>query len=153
MTGLAILLLAGWTTWCVRHAHDRDLPHGNCVMRESVFRATPGPNAQARSEALLTSFWLDAGRIGQKGCYAPKDENLSIDRSGSIQTLFRQDGEVLVRVSELGYSPFDNAKSQPVPGPLENVGNEMNLRFHKLTDNAWLVEASSDRAGMCFLHR
>ncbi|MGY4730708.1 hypothetical protein [Burkholderia pyrrocinia] len=153
MTAIAILLLAGWSTWYARHAQDRDLPHGNCIMSESVYRSVLDSDVRTRSEALLTSFWLDAGRIGQKGCYEPKNQDLSIDRTGSIQTLFREKGEVLIRVSRLGYSPFDDAKAQPVPGPLENVGGEADLRFHKLTDNAWIVEASSDRAGMCILRR
>jgi|SRR5579863_8940876 len=126
----------------------RDLPHGECVVRQPRYLLTDD-GGSTRTAVLSTSFWLDAGRIRLSGCYQHEEERLSIDRSGSIDTLFARDGRILSKVRKLAYSRLDNAASQAVPGPLVAVGEEVDLRFRKLTQDAWIVETNGNRAGMC----
>lgn len=145
---LAVVLLSGWTAWYMARGAYRDLPHGECVVRQPRYLLSADGGA-TRTAVLSTSFWLDAGRIRLSGCYRHEEERLSIDRSGSIDTLFARDGTVLSKVSKLAYSQLDNAASQPVPGALVAAGEEVDMRFRKLTSNAWIVETNDNRAGMC----
>jgi hypothetical protein len=125
----------------------RDLPRSACAIRQP--RYILKPDGVTRKAVLSTTFWLDAGRIRLHGCYRNEEEDLSIDRLGSIQTLFHGDGSVVARVSKLAYSQLDTGASHPVPGVLVAEGDEIDLRFWKLAKHAWIVETDDDRAGMC----
>jgi hypothetical protein len=130
------------------HGVYRGLPHGECVVRQPRYLLS-ADGGVTRTAVLATSFWLDAGRIRLSGCYQHEEERLSIDRTGSIDTLFERDGTVLSKVRKLAYSQLDNAASQAVPSALVAAGEEVELRFRKLTQNAWIVETNNNRAGMC----
>jgi len=145
LIALAIVLLTLWSAWYA--TTYRELPHGACVMRQP--RYILEPDRVTRKAVLSTTFWLDAGRIRLNGCYRNEEEDLSIDRFGSIQTLFHRDGTVVARVRKLAYSQLDSGASHPVPGVLVAEGEEIDLRFWKLAKHAWIVETDDDRAGMC----
>jgi hypothetical protein len=147
-----VALLSVWTAWYLTRGVYRDLPRGECVVRQPRYLLSADGNA-TRTAVLSTSFWLDAGRIRLSGCYRHEEERLSIDRMGSIDTLFKHDGTVLSKVRKLAYSRLDNAASQPVPGALVAAGDEIDLRFRRLTPNAWIVETNDNRAGMCLTER
>jgi hypothetical protein len=144
---LAVVALSGWTAWYMTQGAYRDLPHGECVVRQPRYLLST--DGATRTAVLSTSFWLDAKRIHMSGCYRHEEERLSIDRSASIDTLFARDGTILSRVRKIAYSRLDNAASQPVPGALVATGDVVNLRFKKLTPKAWIVETDDNRAGMC----
>jgi hypothetical protein len=147
LIALAVALLAGGTAWYATQGAYRDLPRGKCVVRQPRFVLSA--DGATRTAILSTSFWLDAGRIHLSGCYQSGKETLSIDRSGSLETLFQGGDTVLSRVCKLEYSRLDNAASQAVPGALVGAGQEVDLRFRRLTDHAWIVETDDNRAGMC----
>ncbi|WP_323117686.1 hypothetical protein [Burkholderia alba] len=149
LIALCVAVLVGWTVWYVTVGAYRDLPHGKCVIRQPRFVLSKGE--VTRQAVLSTSFWLDVHRVHVSGCFQHEKENLSIDRSGSLQTLFSGDGSLLCRVSHVAYTARDSAASHPLPSALPDVGDEIDLRFSKIASNAWIVETGDDRAGMCLV--
>ncbi|MCS6474165.1 T3SS regulator BprQ, partial [Burkholderia thailandensis] len=80
------MALSGWTAWYVTVGAYRDLPGGKCVIRQPRF--VLNKDGVTRQAMLSTSFWLDVHRVHVSGCFEHEKVNLSIDRSGSLQTLF-----------------------------------------------------------------
>ncbi|KWB79377.1 hypothetical protein [Burkholderia ubonensis] len=147
IASIAVLALAGWTVWYAVAGVYRDLPRGQCVIRQP--RWTVSVNGAQRQAVLSTSFWFDTGRMHVQGCFQRERQSLSIDRNGSLQLLFHGNGTVLGRVSHVAYSRLDDAASTPVPIPLAGDGQELHLRFRRLAPNAWIVETDDSYAGMC----
>nr|WP_194249162.1 T3SS regulator BprQ [Burkholderia pseudomallei] len=144
---MCVVALSGWTAWYVTVGAYRDLPGGKCVIRQPRF--VLNKDGVTRQAMLSTSFWLDVHRMHVSGCFEHEKVNLSIDRSGSLQTLFRGDGSLLCRVNHVAYTARDSAAAHPLPSALPDVGDEIDLRFRKLASNAWIVETGDDRVGMC----
>lgn len=147
MIAICLVFLIIWTAWCASVNASRETPHGKCVVRQT--RLVVDGNGVTRKATLSTSFWLDARRVHVHGCFQQNDKDLSIDRSGSLQTVFAGQDSLLGLIKHVFYSPDDMAISQSLPDVLPGVGEEIALRFRKLTADAWIVETGDDRAGMC----